>query len=128
LRQRKEDILPLAEHILRKTCQDNHKKPKTLSTEAIHILLNHPWPGNVREMQHLLEHTVLLHDDEVIRGEDLRLHSRLRRSHSLDHTLAELEERTILATLAELKNNRTAVAKKLGISIRTLRNKLKSYC
>ncbi len=127
LRQRKEDILPLAEQILRKICQDNHKKTKTLSPDAIHILLSYTWPGNVRELQHLLEHTVLLHDQEIIRGDDLRLQSSLRRSHSLSQTLAELEERAILETLGQLKNNRTAAAKKLGISIRTLRNKLKSY-
>jgi len=124
LRERKEDILPLAEFFLLKKCRENGKAIKTFSVEAIHALRNHPWPGNVRELQHTIERTVLLHDKETIAKDDLRF---MRIAQVSSDTLEEIEKRTILETLVQQKNNRTAAAKKLGISIRTLRNKLKAY-
>lgn len=127
LRERKEDILPLAEYFLASACKENRKASKTFSTGAIHALRHYPWPGNVREMQHLLERTVLLHEGEVITEDDLRWQTALRTADQLATSLAQVEKRTILATLANSKNNRTAAARKLGISIRTLRNKLKQY-
>lgn len=128
LRERKEDILPLAEHFLGLACKENEKTPKAFSAQAIQALKDYPWPGNVREMQHLLERTVLLHEGDVIREEDLRWQQpSVRTADALLTSLAQVEKRTILDTLATTKNNRTAAARKLGISIRTLRNKLKTY-
>lgn len=127
LRERKEDILPLAEVMLLEACQENQKKPKTFSPQALHALLSYNWPGNIRELQHLIERTVLLHDKEVLGEEDLRWQSVMRADNPHATTLAQLEKKAILETLAQLKNNRTAAARKLGISIRTLRNKLKEY-
>ncbi len=127
LRERKEDILPLAEYFLQEACRNNLKPPRFFAPGASHALIHYPWPGNIRELQHLIERTVLLHNQEIIAEEDLRWPSLKRPSQISGTTLAQMEKRTILETLAYSKNNRTATAKKLGISIRTLRNKLKEY-
>lgn len=127
LRERKEDILPLAEYFLEEACRENRKAPKSFSAQALHALRNYPWPGNIREMQHLLERTALLHEGEVIGEDDLRWQSAMRTSDHITTSLAHVEKKTILEALSQTKNNRTAAARKLGISVRTLRNKLKSY-
>ncbi len=127
LRERREDIAPLAEYLLQEACSNNQKPQKTFSPGALQALRHYAWPGNVRELQHLIERTVLLQTQEIIAEEDLRWPSAKRHAHPLPATLAQVEKRTILETLAQLKNNRSAAARKLGISVRTLRNKLKEY-
>ncbi|CRI74352.1 two component system response regulator [Chlamydia trachomatis] len=66
LRDRKEDILPLAHYYLEKFCKMNNKPPKTLSLEAQRNLLDYSWPGNVRELSNVLERTVILENDPAI--------------------------------------------------------------
>lgn len=66
LRDRKEDILPLAHYYLEKFCKMNSKPPKTLSLEAQRNLLDYSWPGNVRELSNVLERTVILENDPAI--------------------------------------------------------------
>jgi two-component system NtrC family response regulator len=71
LRDRKEDIIPLAQHFLRKFCQEHRKQPISLSPEAEGALLMHPWPGNVRELENLISRSVVLSPRSVLKPSDL---------------------------------------------------------
>ena len=132
LRDRKGDVKLLLEYFVRKFAVE---KRKTLSPTLIERLSDYPWPGNVRELQNACERAVLLSTGEVLDAEqfllgalrqttgedsdDLRLHSGL--------SVAEAEKRLIFETLRVTGNNKTKAAELLGISIRTLRNKLNEY-
>lgn len=134
LRKRVEDILPLAEFFLRKFCHENHKAMKGFTKKAIDTLLAYHWPGNVRELANIIERTVVLDFDQQIDREHLYLDApTLVESKSsagklpVGITLHELEKRLILETLETAGQNRTKTAATLGISVRTLRNKLHEY-
>lgn len=130
LRERHEDIIALAERFLATACKENAKPMKRFSSSAMHLLLSYRWPGNVRELSNLIERTAIMFQDEIIEATHLQWrHPLLNRDISLapPATLAEMEKKTILETLARLKNNRSLAAQRLGISVRTLRNKLKEY-
>ena len=71
LRARKEDIILLAQHFLKKYCQEHRKQPITLSPEAEGALLMHPWPGNVRELENLISRSVVLSPRSVLKPSDL---------------------------------------------------------
>jgi two-component system NtrC family response regulator len=71
LRDRKEDIIPLAQHFLKKFCREHRKIPVTLSPEAEGALLMHPWPGNVRELENLISRSVVLSPRSVLKPSDL---------------------------------------------------------
>jgi two-component system, NtrC family, response regulator len=71
LRERKDDIVPLAQHFLKKFCKEHRKPPMTLSTEAEGALLMHPWPGNVRELENLISRSVVLSARAVLKPSDL---------------------------------------------------------
>ena len=126
LRSRNEDILPLALHLLEKTCRENHKPPKRLSDRAIQKLLKYSWPGNVRELANIIERTVVLDFDPVIDAEHLYLDAE-KKPLSTGTTLHEIEKKHILETFESFHQNRTKTASALGISVRTLRNKLHEY-
>lgn len=128
LRQRKEDILSLAGYFLERLCQENHKRRKKLSLAAEKMLLDYPWPGNIRELANIIERTVVMDAGDLIEPDHLKLELSCPlpepRLSQVGASLAEVERNHILETLAACQNNRTQAAKKLGISIRTLRNKL----
>lgn len=131
LRERQQDILPLARHFIQKACQDNHKEHKTLSKAAEQKLLAYSWPGNVRELSNIIERAVVLSPD-AITEEHLHLSPDALKSEKtltipLGVTLDELEKMLIIETLSLHNQNRTKTAATLGISIRTLRNKLQVY-
>jgi two-component system NtrC family response regulator len=71
LRERKDDIIPLAQHFLKKFCKEHRKPPMTLSNEAEGALLMHPWPGNVRELENLISRSVVLSPRAVLKPSDL---------------------------------------------------------
>ncbi|MBI2742605.1 MAG: sigma-54-dependent Fis family transcriptional regulator [Chlamydiales bacterium] len=132
LRERKEDILPLAEHFLERLCAENQKPRKSLSLAAKNRMLNYPWPGNIRELANIIERLVVMHSTVEISPSDLCLEEPGLCSigpslYAGPLTLEELEKRHILETLALQNYNRTQTAKLLGISVRTLRNKLHHY-
>lgn len=138
LRERKEDIIPLAEHFLKKACQENHTEQKSFTADSRQKLLNYEWPGNVRELSNIIERAVVIEPNPEIRPEHLYLNSeRLAppRTSSggkvitvpIGVTLQELEKQLIIETLEAHNMNRTKTAAALGISIRTLRNKLHEY-
>jgi two-component system response regulator AtoC len=126
LRERKEDILALAQYLLKRFCEENHKPLKKLSTAAEKAFLEYSWPGNVRELANILERTVVMDFSEVIQPDQLFLPND-RREEFAPCSLKAMEEKIILRTLKEYGNNKTKAAHALGISIRTLQSKLKLY-
>ncbi len=130
LRERREDILLLANHFLEKFCRENHKPPKKFTDGAVKKLLDYPWPGNVRELANIIERTVVLDFDPVIDLGHLYLDSSALspvKELKKGITLHEMEKQLILETLEANHQNRTKTASILGISVRTLRNKLHEY-
>ncbi len=132
LRQRREDILPLATYFLNKFCEENHKPAKKFTERAVQKLLDYPWPGNVRELANIIERTVVLDFDAVIDADQLYLDSPAKaaadkKKFPAGMTLHQMEKELILDTLEAQSQNRTRTAALLGISVRTLRNKLHEY-
>ena len=137
LRQRTEDILPLTHYFLEKFCAENHKPVKVLSSAAEEKLLRYLWPGNVRELANIIERTVVLDFDPLIDSDHLYLNNMPSPSPAaapgkggalpVGISLHELEKRLILETLEFHHRNRTKTAATLGISVRTLRNKMHEY-
>lgn len=121
LRDRSQDIIPLAEFFLQ---QQNLEKQ--LTEEAKKKLLDYPWPGNIRELSNVIERTVIMSSEKWIDANTLILETPKKLS-SCGLTLKEVEKLHILRILAQYNQNRTKTAKALGISIRTLRNKLSAY-
>ncbi len=131
LRERKEDIPLLVEHFLRLRAERG-SKPKKMSPKAMHAVMNHDWPGNVRELENAIHRAIVLSRGETIFPEHLP--ARLRpeagaddESGSVGTTIREMERDIIIKTLAQTGGNRTHAAKILGISRRTLQNKIKEY-
>lgn len=133
LRERQKDIVPLAEFFLARLCEENGKPIKRLTECAQIKLMAYHWPGNIRELANVMERTVVMNPSDTLEAEQLMLdHPTVPLkcpppSLPIGITLAELEKRLILETLARENQNRTKTAEVLGISIRTLRNKLHLY-
>lgn len=137
LRDRREDIFPLAEYFLKKMCQENHREIKKLTAEAKRKLIDYPWPGNARELANILERAVVMDTSPLIAPEHLYLEgapvpkgapgASPQPAPLVGMTLDEMERKLIIETLQANENNRTKTAEMLGISIRTLRNKLHEY-
>jgi DNA-binding NtrC family response regulator len=148
LRERPGDILALAGHFMKKYAAANGVSDRPLSAEARRRLVAHRWPGNVRELENAMHRAVLLAAGPEIEEGAIRLpdgqplaaadpHARAAHAASvaaetatrgfIGQTVAEMEQQLILDTLQHCLGNRTHAANILGISIRTLRNKLKEY-
>jgi two-component system response regulator AtoC len=126
LKERREDILPLAGHFLKKYTEENNKGPIKLSQEAIEFMLNYFWPGNVRELENMIEHGVILSKNNTITLAELPQDIT---QPLLDEgkTIEAMTRKHILNVLEETKGNITRAAKILGIRRMTLYNKLKKY-
>ena len=135
LRERREDIPLLVDHFLRKYCDENARKINGLDDEAMAMLMAQEWRGNVRELENRIERSVVLCRDELISVRHFQFdHAQVVSGSSFGVdgiaagiTLHEMEKRLILSTLAQENNNRTKASEVLGISVRTLRNKLNEY-
>ena len=89
-------------------------------------LMEYPWPGNIRELQHTMERAVILSDGSVLKPSDFLLHAKPTQSmDSEPMTLNEMEQQMILRALEQNEGNYSAAAEQLGISRQTLYNKLK---
>ncbi|MBW2621892.1 MAG: sigma-54-dependent Fis family transcriptional regulator [Deltaproteobacteria bacterium] len=137
LNDRRGDIPLLIEHFLEKFSRENGRKAKRLSANTFNHLLGMDWPGNVRELENIIARGILLSEGEIIELKDLFLDeslpasaetvydSRIRPGQTM--TIREMERELIQQALVETDGNRTHAAKILGISVRTLRNKLTEY-
>jgi DNA-binding NtrC family response regulator len=133
LRERTDDILPLAEHFIEKFCAQNETPHKRLSREALQRMMEYPWPGNVRELENVMERTVALCEKDLIDIEDLPVHleNRFEDGNALqvgtDATLEELERQHIELVLRKTGSHQIRASKILGIDRRTLYRKLIKY-
>jgi DNA-binding NtrC family response regulator len=137
LRERKEDIKVFAEHFAEKFAKSNHMEVPKLTSEALEILNTHKWPGNVRELENTMHRAVLLNNNglidktsllmENIAGENNSAASSENSGTLVGRTVSDVEKELILSTLNHMGGNRSRAAEILGISIRTLHNKIKEY-
>lgn len=133
LRKRKEDIPILIEHFLSSGTQSYLNRGRAISAEALEIMCNYDWPGNVRELQNVCERLQILAEGHTIMPGDLPEHIRnpeqraLLEEYDVSLTLYELERRYILKALKYFEGNKTQAANALGITIKTLYNKLHEY-
>ena len=136
LRERKGDVLLLSEKFLKRFSQENKKQLKTFSKEALSLLEQYSWPGNVRELENIIERAVVMDRSNIIEPRDLGIAPEIQYVSAPQfqteknpgvQTLAEMEKEMIVNTLNHYQGNRTKTADVLGISIRTLRNKLHEY-
>lgn len=124
----KEDLATLAQHLVG-VYEILHNRPRTILSEgAIKKLLEWNWPGNFSELENVLEKAVLLTHKAVLTEDDIETNERVSVATSVPiKKLAEVERDLILQTLNLTQQNRTKAAEILGISIRTLRNKIQEY-
>ena len=129
LRQRKQDIVPLAQRFLQQYGDLYNKVNIQLSTEAAEKITQLPWYGNIRELQHAIEKAVILSDGNLIMPEDIDGGNPIKKEKPLEEvqTLDEMERRMIEKTIKDCEGNLSVVAARLGISRQTLYNKIKRY-
>lgn len=140
LRTRTGDVLRLADIFAAQLAAANGLPPRRFTTEALHMLAGYAWPGNIRELENVVHRAVLLAPDEAIGPEQIVLDdgSRIAPAQSapeselqvvglVGHSVADVERELILQTLERCGGNRTSASTILGISVRTMRNKLRSF-
>jgi two-component system response regulator FlrC len=144
LRERPADVMLLADYFARKYAEANGLPTRPIAPEAMDLLKQHGWRGNVRELENTMHRAVLIAQGNVIGPDAIRLTAAPRSAEAgaetsatavasaargalVGRTVADVERDLILETLTHCLGNRTHAANILGISIRTLRNKLKLY-
>lgn len=139
LKARGQDMEAFAEYFVRKYSAENGIAVKEISYDAVEKIKNYPWPGNVREMENAMHRAVLIASGEKISANDIMLTGQQdnispENSSSISvpqvlvgRTIGDVEKELIINTLDHCLGNRTQAANILGISIRTLRNKLNEY-
>jgi two-component system response regulator FlrC len=130
LRERPGDIPALSRHFLQKYAESNPAPPESFSPEATARLLAYAWPGNIRELENVIHSAVILATGPEIGAEHVVLPDdipALTGPVTPGRTVTEVEKDLILATLERLNGNRTHAAKALGVSVRTIRNRLREY-
>jgi len=134
LRERKEDVPILINHFIDNFSKENNKHITGLTAEARDLLLKYDYPGNVRELENILERAVVIARDEYITVNDLPFksdhlneHAKKKISGSLRESMDELEKVLIAEAMEKTINNQSKAAEILGMSERMLRYKLKKY-
>ena len=133
--ERRDDIPLLVHHFVKKFSEENGIPIKNVSEKAIRMLSQRDWPGNVREIENCLERAVVMcpRDENTLDVNQFFLQERIPVSETpMNHiasnmTLRDVEKSLIISTLEKQNQNRTKTAELLGISVRTLRNKLNEY-
>lgn len=127
LRERPEDIIPLAERFVTRFCKQYGKSPLRLDNSAREKLTLHPWFGNIRELEHAIEKAVIICDGAFLTAELFQLQRRSETPETTVSTLEDMEKQMIRKTLDKCGGNLSAVASQLGITRQTLYNKMKKY-
>jgi two-component system response regulator FlrC len=126
LRERKQDILPLAGTLIERVSREVGRTGLDLSDDTRDLIVRSPWPGNIRELANALERAAILAEGNVIRPEHLQIERPIGGRLSTS-SLDELERAAIEDALAASGGNRREAAERLGIGLRTLYDKLKKY-
>ena len=128
LRERKEDIMPLAEIFLREYARKYARSIDGFSADAVKAMMGYEWYGNIRELRHTVEKAVIMTDGGKIAAADLLLRKSVAKvPKESATTLEEIEASAIRRAINELDGNMSAVASRLGITRQTLYNKIKKY-
>jgi len=138
LREHKEDIADLVDLLLSEMSAKHSRKVAAVSEAVLNLFNNYSWPGNVRELRNTIERAVIVCDSGMIETKHLPPgfgHAPVRTSANdpdavrlgVGTTVGEAEKMLILKTLESTSNNKTKAAEILGISLKTLHNKLKEY-
>lgn len=140
LRERIGDVSLLSQYFMSSYCTKNSKQIKGFEDEALKLLETHVWPGNVRELENVIERAVITTQGDLILASSIHLERRetnglieeklaaqFERNWIPGKTLDDIERKVILEALQYHNGNRTHTARALGISIRTLRNKIADY-
>ncbi len=137
LRERKEDVPLLLEHFLKIYNGKNGRNLQGFHPRALDALMRHSWPGNIRELENMVERVVILTRDDYVMFQDLPepirnavgdpLPTQVREGIRSGMTIKEMERELIIKTLEDNDQNRTRSARVLGITRRTLQHKLKEY-
>ncbi len=133
LRERCEDILPMADHFLQLFCREYEKNIKRISPPAIDLLIQYHWPGNVRELRNCLERSVIICNEEVIRTYHLPSTLQTAESTATDHelpfveTVARFEQELIIDALKKARGNMLQAARDLRVSYRIINYKVKKF-
>lgn len=127
LKERPEDVLPLAGHFLNKG--DKKNRHVEISKEAQGILSNYPWPGNIRELKAVITRAALMAESDTIQPEDLPVHFKSKHNEvpSKTKTLEDMEKEHIINVLAEMGGNQTKASEVLGINRKTLYKKINKH-
>ncbi len=126
LRERKEDIPLLVEHFIHKYDKILNKKVEEISPQAMELLLNYDYPGNIRELENILERSMIMAKNNIMDETYFAFINKENFSEKKG-TLKEVEKELIIKFLIQNKSNRTKTAELLGISRRSLQNKIKEY-
>jgi two-component system response regulator AtoC len=126
LKGREKAIQVLVEQFVDQLSEKHGLTHKSISPGGMDLLKSYPWPGNIRELQNVLERALLTTDHDALREDDFLFSSSLE-SKPHGENLSDIEERHILSILQSVGGSQTKAADKLGITTRTLRNKMKIY-
>ena len=135
LRERREDIPLLAQHFLEQYATKNHRNVSQILPKALDALMRYDWPGNIRELENAIERAVIITRGEVIAPHELPLPIQeaagtgdfQAAAVEPNRTLKQVEKEWIRRILEEVDGNRTHAAKILGITRKTLQNKIREY-
>jgi DNA-binding NtrC family response regulator len=131
LRERIDDIPVLVDNFINQFCQENGKSSIKVDSATLTLLKKYRWPGNIRELGNIVERSCLICQGDTMLPSHLffdeELHPNEKEAPRMSGTIYEMEKELIMQTLEEVNDNKTKAAESLGISIRTLRNKLNEY-
>ncbi len=134
LRERREDIPQLVEHFVNLFAEKNRRTVESITPKCMELLVKYPWPGNVRELENAIERGVILMRGDQLSEKSLPLSIQNEKTPPLTDTsdekpssLYEVEKQMILQTLEETGGNKSEAARRLGITRKTLQNKLQKY-
>ncbi|MFH1762273.1 MAG: helix-turn-helix domain-containing protein, partial [bacterium] len=135
LREHKEDIPDLVEHFIKKCNMENGFLVEGVDNKGMELLMGYNWPGNIRELENSIERAVVFTRKNTINGNVFNFETSIHSPDSQevsngipdDISISEMEKRLIYRSLEKYAQNKTRAAEVLGISIRTLRNKLNEY-